>query len=45
MLMPQAKNRDELITKSQMVAQLCKQTGFPLCNRLHIQLWDGKKGV
>jgi 7-carboxy-7-deazaguanine synthase len=45
MLMPQAKDREELMTKSQMVAQLCKQTGYTLCNRLHIQLWNNKKGV
>ena len=28
MLMPQAKTRDELIAKSPMVAQLCKETGY-----------------
>jgi len=44
MLMPQAKTRDELIAKSPMVAELCKQTGFAFCNRLQILLYDGARG-
>ncbi|MGD0571557.1 MAG: 7-carboxy-7-deazaguanine synthase QueE [Sedimentisphaerales bacterium] len=44
MLMPQAKKRDELIAKSPMVAQLCKETGYLFCQRLHILLYDGVKG-
>jgi len=45
LLMPQAKTRDELITKSPMVAEFCKQTGYTFGNRLHIQLFNGKRGV
>ena len=44
MLMPQAKKRDELIAKSPMVAQLCTETGYCFCQRLHILLYDGAKG-
>ncbi len=44
MLMPQAKTRDELIAKSPMVAQMCKETGYVFCQRLHILLYDGVKG-
>jgi 7-carboxy-7-deazaguanine synthase len=44
MLMPQAKTRDELIAKSPMVAQMCKETGYLFCQRLHILLYDGVKG-
>ena len=44
MLMPQAATRDELITKSPMVADLCKSIGFAFCQRLHILLWDGQQG-
>ncbi len=44
MLMPQAKTRDELIAKSPMVAQMCKETGYVFCQRLHILLYDGAKG-
>jgi 7-carboxy-7-deazaguanine synthase len=44
MLMPQAKTRDELIAKSPMAAELCKQTGYTFCNRLQILLYDGQRG-
>jgi len=44
MLMPQAKTRDELIAKSPMVAQMCKETGYVFCQRLHILLYDGARG-
>jgi 7-carboxy-7-deazaguanine synthase len=43
-LMPQAQTTDELLAKSPMVADLCKQTGFIFCNRLQILLWDNQKG-
>jgi 7-carboxy-7-deazaguanine synthase len=45
MLMPQARTRDELLTKSPMVAELCKRSGFMFCPRLHILLWDNQKGT
>jgi 7-carboxy-7-deazaguanine synthase len=45
MLMPQAQTRDELLIKSPMVAELCKKFGFVFGARLHIMLWDNKKGV
>ena len=44
MLMPQAATRDELLTKSPMVAEMCKRTGFAFCQRLQILLWDSAKG-
>ena len=44
MLMPQAKKRDELIAKSPMVAEMCRETGYVFCQRLHILLYDGAKG-
>jgi 7-carboxy-7-deazaguanine synthase len=43
-LMPQAQTRDELLAKSLMVAELCKQTSFTFCQRLQIMLWDNQKG-
>ena len=45
MLMPQAVTRDELLAKSPMVADLCKQTGFAFSQRLHILLWNNKRGT
>jgi 7-carboxy-7-deazaguanine synthase len=40
MLMPQAKTREELLAKSPIVADLCKQSGFAFSPRLHLLLWD-----
>jgi 7-carboxy-7-deazaguanine synthase len=45
MLMPQAATRNELLSKSPMVAEMCKQSGFAFCQRLHVLLWDNKRGV
>ena len=45
MLMPQAATRDELLTKSPMVAELCKRTGFAFSPRLQVLFWDNKKGT
>jgi len=44
MLMPQAATRDELLAKSPMVANMCKQTGFAFCQRLQVLLWNNQKG-
>jgi 7-carboxy-7-deazaguanine synthase len=45
MLMPQAATRDELLTKSPIVAELCKKTGFAFCQRLHVLLWNNERGT
>ena len=45
MLMPQAATRDELLAKSQIVAELCKRTGFAFCQRLQVLLWNNQKGT
>jgi len=45
MLMPQAATRDELLAKSPMVAEVCKQTGFTFCQRLQLLLWNNKRGT
>jgi 7-carboxy-7-deazaguanine synthase len=45
MLMPQASTREELLQKSPMVAGLCKHTGYTFCQRLHVLLWDNKRGT
>ncbi|MHC4460679.1 MAG: 7-carboxy-7-deazaguanine synthase QueE [Planctomycetota bacterium] len=43
MLMPQAATRDELLAKSPMIADLCKQTGLAFSQRLQILLYDGQR--
>jgi 7-carboxy-7-deazaguanine synthase len=45
MLMPQAGTRDELLDKSPMVANLCKNSGFAFGQRLQILLWNNQKGT
>ncbi len=45
MLMPQASTRVELIDRSPIVAQCCKETGFSFCNRLQVLIWDNQRGV
>ncbi len=45
MLMPQAATRDGLLTKSQMVADMCKRTGFVFCQRLQVLLWNNQRGT
>ena len=45
MLMPQAATKDELLTKSPMVAELCKHAGFAFSPRLQVFLWNNKRGT
>ncbi len=45
MLMPQAATREQLLAKSLTVAELCKQTSFAFCNRLHVLLWNNRRGT
>ncbi len=45
MLMPQAATREELLAKSPMVADICKQTGFAFCQRLQVLLWNNQRGT
>lgn len=43
MLMPQAVNKEQLLAKSSMVAELCKETGLIFSQRLHVLLWDNQR--
>jgi 7-carboxy-7-deazaguanine synthase len=45
LLMPQAMTRDDLLAKAPLVAQLCKDTGFRFCERLHVLVWDNRRGT
>ena len=45
MLMPQAATRDEFLAKSLVVTELCKETGFIFCSRLHVLLWNNQRGT
>ena len=45
MLMPQAVTRDELLTKSPIVAKMCRQTGYAFSQRLQVLLWNNQRGA
>jgi len=45
MLMPQASNRDEFLSRAPLVAELCKRSGLRFCHRLQILLWDNARGT
>ena len=44
-LMPGAYNREELWQNGQKVAELCKQYGYKMSSRLHVEIWDKLTGV
>jgi 7-carboxy-7-deazaguanine synthase len=44
-LMPQASNRTSLENARQNVVDLCLAHGYNYSDRLHVQIWDSKKGV
>jgi 7-carboxy-7-deazaguanine synthase len=43
MLMPQARTREDMLSRAAIVAELCKETGFRFGQRLHILLWDAQR--
>lgn len=45
LLMPQARTVEELQVKGQIVAELCKLTGYRFGHRLHVLLWGNRRGV
>jgi len=45
LLMPQAKTKDELLAKSPMVAQICKDAGCTFGQRLQLLLWDNQRAM
>jgi 7-carboxy-7-deazaguanine synthase len=45
MLMPQAATKDELLTKSQMVADMCKLVGYTFSLRLQVLIWNNERGT
>jgi 7-carboxy-7-deazaguanine synthase len=45
LLMPEASNRSELQTRSPLVAAAALRRGVGFSPRLHVQLWDGRRGT
>ncbi|MFA6684762.1 MAG: 7-carboxy-7-deazaguanine synthase QueE [Arcobacteraceae bacterium] len=44
-LMPQGDSNDEIVKNSLYVIELCVKYGFKYSDRLHIRIWDNKRGV
>jgi organic radical activating enzyme len=44
-LMPQAKNNNELVERSKFVVDYCTAHGFRFGTRLHISIWGDERGV
>ena len=45
LLMPEGTDSATLQERSQIVAELCKETGYRFCPRLHIELYGDTKGT
>jgi 7-carboxy-7-deazaguanine synthase len=45
LLMPQGRTSAELDRNSPWLADVCRDLGFRLCDRLHIRLWGDRRGV
>ncbi len=44
-LMPQAVGKTDLIRKSSWIVERCQEAGFRFSTRLHVLLWEAKRGV
>jgi len=44
-LMPEGTKREVLQERGRWLAEICKATGYRLSPRLHIDLWEDKRGV
>jgi 7-carboxy-7-deazaguanine synthase len=45
LLMPEARTTGELHDRSASIVEICKQTGYRYCPRLHVELYGGRRGV
>ncbi|MDY0327651.1 MAG: hypothetical protein RBR07_05330 [Arcobacteraceae bacterium] len=43
--MPQGDSNDEIVKNSLYVIELCVKYGYKYSDRLHIRIWDNKRGV
>ena len=44
-ILPQSRNREELVKNLPVVIEYCKRENFIVSDRLHIVAWDDKRGV
>jgi organic radical activating enzyme len=45
LLMPEGRTPAELDQTAPQLADLCRESGYRFCDRLHIRLWGDRKGV
>lgn len=45
LLMPEGRTREEIAQRGPWLAELCKNTGFRFCPRLHIELFGNRRGT
>jgi 7-carboxy-7-deazaguanine synthase len=45
LLMPEGTSADQLAQRRIWLTDICKEHGFRYTDRLHVQIWGGKKGV
>lgn len=45
LLMPQAVTEEQLVAASLPLLELCKKYDYRFCDRLHIRIWNDKRGV
>lgn len=45
LLMPEGTDAETLREKGVWLAEICKESGFRYCPRLHVELWGNKRGV
>lgn len=43
-LMPEGTTREEILKKSDLIAEYCKQRGYQFTTRLHILMWGPERG-
>jgi 7-carboxy-7-deazaguanine synthase len=44
-LMPEGTGRETLRERARWIAEICKETGYRLSPRLHVDLWGDRRGV
>ncbi len=45
LLMPEGRNREEIRARAGWLVELCKETGYRYCARLHVDLYGGRRGI
>jgi len=44
-LMPEGTDAETLRSRASWISEICKQTGYRYCPRLHVELYGNKRGT